>query len=735
MSAPHVTECDVEPIHTPGSIQPHGVLLALDSQSNEVLQVSANAKDVFGVSAEAVLAQSIDVLFSASIDALRAGLSRARSIVGEPFDVIVNGRTFDARAHRYQGVAILELERPRVAPQSSDLALRRALTRLQGSNTVRELYRIAVDAIRALTGFDRVMLYRFDDDGHGDVLEEARAEGVDSYLGHRFPGSDIPRQARELYLLNWLRLIPDASYRQVLLVPEQRRDTGTALDLSFATLRSVSPVHLEYLRNMRVGASMSVSLVLSESLWGLIACHHRTARHVSFAARAACEVVGRTVSLQLAAQLELESRASRDALHGFETQLVQVMRDAPGGVASALLQRTDILLRLVGASGAAVYTGSSLQTVGATPAPEQITVLVDWLAKESLSRVLHTDALASRHAPAADYARVASGLLAMALPGTPTTYVLWFRPEVIRTVTWAGNPAKAVHKAEGQGLHPRHSFEAWKEVVRGRARPWSAVEVDAAHNLRRSAIEADLAKQIARAEQAIALREEVVAVLSHDLKSPLQVIDMALEALEPGLADHARGTQMVERIRRAVDRMNGLIRDLLDLAKIEAGRFQVNQSPLAVEVMVSEAIAMLTPLAEAKQVRLGWTGCDSWVAADADRVFQVLSNLVGNAIKFTPPGGTVTLEAYLEDGFARFAVRDTGPGVPPGELAHIFDRYWQARRVRSAGAGLGLYIAKGLIEAHGGRLWAESTLGTGATFFFTLPLSSPDSPRRFPTDS
>ncbi len=731
MTVPDVTACDVEPIHTPGSIQPHGVLIALDSESFEVLQVSANTQDVFGIPVETVLAHPLADLFGATHEALLAGLARARSTSGEPFGVTVNGRAFDARAHRYQGVVIVELERREVDQSSSDLALRSALIRLQGSNSIRELYRIAVEAIRELTGFDRVMLYRFHDDGHGEVLDEARSESVDTYLGLRFPGSDIPRQARALYLLNWLRLIPDASYRQVRLV-DGCGAPGAALDLSFATLRSVSPVHLEYLRNMQVGASMSVSLVVSDALWGLLACHHRTPHHVSFAARAACEVIGRIVSLQLAAQLELESRASRDALRGLEAELVEVMRDATGEVASSLLQRPAALLRLVGAGGAAVYTRSSLQTEGATPEPEQIAVLVDWLDKAG-ARVFHSDALASRYPPAASYAHVASGLLAMMLPGSPTAYVLWFRPEVIRTVTWAGNPAKAVHEeTDGGRLHPRHSFEAWKQVVRGTARPWSAVEVATAHDLRRSAIEADLAKQITRATHAIALREEVVAVLSHDLKSPLQVIDMAVEALQPHVADDALAKKSVERIRRSADRMTTLIHDLLDLAKIEAGRFQVTPAPVAVDVLVSDAMALLTPIAEGKQVQLVWTGSDCWVAADADRVLQVLANLVGNAIKFTPPGGTVSLVVAREDGIVRFAVQDTGPGIAPVELAHIFDRYWQARRVRSAGTGLGLYIAKGLIEAHGGRLWAQSTLGAGATFCFTLPISSSDSGRRDP---
>ena len=727
MIQPDVSTCDVEPIHVPGAIQPHGVLVALDPKTFEVLHVSANVATFFDVAPDAVLQRPLAALLGAAADDAITGVRLARSTAGEPFALTVAGVAFDARAHRHQGMAILEFERHDDTAAASDAALRTALARLQRSNSVLELCKIAVDAVRALTGFDRILLYRFDDEGHGDVIEESLAEGVDSYRGLRFPASDIPRQARELYLLNWLRLIPDAGYAPVPLVRAQRPDPGAPLDLSFATLRSVSPVHLEYLRNMGVGASMSVSLVRAEMLWGLIACHHRAARHVSLAARAACEVIGRVVSLQLAAQEELESRARRDALRGIEAGLAEVMRVAHTDVATALLQRGDAVLQLVGATGAAVCTRGGIQTVGATPSPAQLAALVHWVSTQGASGLLHTDALGGRHDPAAEYADVASGLLAMTLPGTPRSYVLWFRPEVVRTVTWAGNPAKAVERGEEGGrLHPRHSFDAWREVVRARARPWSRVELEAAEDLRRRAIEADLVKQIGLAEQAITLRDEMVAVLSHDLKSPLQVLGLSVALLEPRIAGDAVAGATLARIQRSVARMDTLIRDLLDLAKIEAGRFEVTQTPTTVRALIADAMAMLTPIAEAKSVRLAWIGDgEARVVADADRVFQVFSNLIGNAIKFTPSGGMVTLDAARMDGWVRFAVRDTGPGIVARELANIFDRYWQARRVQSAGTGLGLYIAKGIVEAHGGRIWAESELAAGATFFFTLP---PDGP-------
>ena len=263
--------CDREPIHVPGAIQPHGVLVVLDTHRFEIQQVSANSADLFGVTPADAFGRPLSALVGASADKLLGAVRAARTTLGEPILAEVNGSLFDVRAHYHQGVAIVEFERHDPAAAGTDAALRSALARLQRPSSVAEVCRIAVDEIRKITGFDRVLLYRFDVDGHGDVIEEARAVDVDTYRGLRFPASDIPRQAREMYLLNWLRLIPDAGYTPVPLVPELRPDISAPLDMSFCTLRSVSPVHLEYLQNMGVGASMSVSLVRAETLWGLVA--------------------------------------------------------------------------------------------------------------------------------------------------------------------------------------------------------------------------------------------------------------------------------------------------------------------------------------------------------------------------------------------------------------------------------------------------------------------------------
>ena len=302
------------------------------------------------------------------------------------------------------------------------------------------------------------MLYRFDPDEHGVVASEARAPDVESFLGLHYPASDIPRQARALYVSNWLRMIPDVDCSPVPIVPNAGPDEPRALDLSFAVLRSVSPVHIEYLRNMSVRASMSISIVRDERLLGLIACHHWEPRHVPLEVRSACELLGRVVSLKLAAIEEMAAKARLAALRKEAAVLSEVMRTADAEPTCALLARGDALLRLVGAAGAAIRNTSGLHLIGATPARSEVEDLVSWLEREG-SNVVSTHALGRLYPPARQFVRQASGLLSISIPTHPPTFVLWFRPELREVVTWAGDPSPPQLDAGDERIRPRRSFE------------------------------------------------------------------------------------------------------------------------------------------------------------------------------------------------------------------------------------------------------------------------------------
>ena len=721
-----LNDCDREPIHIPGKIQPHGVLFVLAEPALTITQASENVGDHLAVAVDDILGRPLStVIDPAAADEVRRVLLEDRWYDANPLPCDARGKRFDGIVHRHEGVAILELEPSLEPPQPSPPhhPFRPVLLRMQRVSTLAELADIVVQTLRRLTGFERIMFYRFHEDGHGSVEAEAKEPALEPYLGLHYPASDIPAQARQLYLKNWLRLIVDGRAPPARIVPTLE----TPLDLSFSVLRSVSPIHLEYMANMGVRSSMSISLIVRGRLWGLISClNHTGPRRVSFETRAACEFLGRLASLQIAAFADHELLALRAARRATEEVLSGVMREKTQeeNVLQVLLAHPKELMGLVEASGAAVVARGELATCGRTPPPAIIQDIAAWIEQQERLRPFSTDSLGGLFPGALPVADVASGLLTIALPGAPQSRLLWFRPEFIETVRWGGDPRKSVATDSGGRLHPRHSFALWAEEVRGRSRPWTASDLEAADELQRRALEVDLERRLSSEQRAVRARDELLAVVSHDLRSPLSTILMQAERMvrtAPGKKDVAR--ESAERISRSAGHMKSLIEDLMDLAKIEAQHFVVRLQGVESRSLVEEALLAVAPLAEAKRISVAAELTDApKLEADPVQMLRVLSNLLGNAIKFTPERGRVTVHAQKSGVDLMITVADTGPGIPADQLPWVFERYWQARPASQIGTGLGLYIARGIVAAHGGRIWAE-TSANGARFTFTLPLA------------
>jgi light-regulated signal transduction histidine kinase (bacteriophytochrome) len=444
--------------------------------------------------------------------------------------------------------------------------------------------------------------------------------------------------------------------------------------------------------------------------------------------RAACEFLGRLTSLQIAAFEDRELLARRAARRSPEEALSEAMRGSADSehVLAALLARPKELMDLVGAEGAAVVGIGEPATCGRTPPAALIQEVAAWLDGEGGSRAPFATASLGSLFPRAEAAGdVSSGLLTFTLPGAPAKRLMWFRPEIIQTVNWGGDPAKPVAAGAGERLRPRHSFALWRQEVRLHSRPWTVTDLEAAEELRRRAVEIDLERRLVSEQRAVHARDELIAVVSHDLRTPLSAITMLSElmtshqpAADPPISPVLHDAP--ERIRNSANHMKALIDDLLDLAKIEANRFVLRPRATESSALIEEALRAASPLAAAKKIRITSQVDSATLEVDPERIFRVLSNLLGNAIKFTPEGGTIAVRAERHSDQLMFAVSDTGPGIPADQLPHLFERYWQARPARQLGAGLGLYIAKGIVEAHGGRIWAESP--AGARLVFTLPV-------------
>ena len=730
-----LANCADEPIRFPGAIQPHGALLTLREPDLQIVQVSANVASLFNHPPETLLGQPLDTLLGADNARTVQQIASQLNFIDAPaLHVTLNGSEFEGLLHRHQGVLVLEFE-PRyehfqpksVNGRASNLG--KMLQRLQSAKTLQALYEISVSEIQAMTGYDRVLIYRFEEEGHGQVIAEASAPSMELFNGLFFPASDIPEQARELYRTNWLRIIPNADYEPVPLLPKLHPDTGKPLDLSFATLRSVSPIHCQYMKNMGVLSSMSISLMKGDKLWGLISCGNRKPLHVPNDLRTTCQTIGQVLSLQISAMEALDiSRQREEKVEALDT-LNQAMSASADTVFDGLAQCPQVLMDLVLAGGVAIIEGQQLHRYGNCPEPAQIRALHKWL-QDTGQPVFASHHLSAVYPPAADYQPVASGVLAMSLPKPVDNGVLWFRPEVKENIQWSGDPQKplALEKSDaGLRLRPRTSFEIWKVEMAGISTKWSSGDRFAANDLRRSALENDLARQVLREQQAVRARDELVAVVSHDLRNPMTVISMLCGMMQKAFSSD--GTHTSRRISSAIDtmqqaaaRMNVLLEDLLDTSKIEAGRYTVKPVPLDVSQILEEAYALLAPLAQEKGVDLSFNAEPGLqINADPERLFQVLSNLIGNAIKFTPRQGKIGISAMSNGEEIVFAVRDSGEGIAPDQLPHVFDRYWTLTENNPTGSGLGLYITQGIVKAHGGRIEAESELGRGSEFRFTVP--------------
>jgi two-component system, chemotaxis family, sensor kinase Cph1 len=733
----HVEEalarCAEEPIHIPGAIQPFGILFALDDElrirqcsENALALLSRERNDLFGRPIAEVLA----------VD-LRKHVKDGDFEISEPLHVCLPTDTGHGYVflHRRSGRLIVEIELANTeAALASGAWMRTAFSQLESAQSVVDLCQRACDQLKTLTGLDGLMVYKFHDDGHGEVIAETKDERWPKYLGLHYPASDIPPQARAIFLENWVRMIPDRDYVPARLIAPHANEPP--LDLGRSLLRSVSPVHIEYLRNMGVRASLTLSLIRDGRLWGLIAGHHyQGPLHIPFEQRTAAELIARFVSSQLAHREEAEVAGFPQRARAVIQQLVAQM-NATTELVDGLTFGEETVQHLVECGGAAVaLADGAWKKMGKTPTRENLNRLAAWLAdRHGEVEVFQTDELAKEYPAAAELADCASGLLALKIQKGAGNYIFWFRPEVIRTLSWAGDPHKPVTTEGGiSRLHPRTSFEEWKQVVQGKSLPWKRWEIEAAGELSHAMLSIDLQRQYQRelearaaAEWANEQKEQLLAMVSHDLKNPLHSIMVGVTLVQRTLPPEfvGKASTVLAGMQRSTQSMSHLINDLLSIAKLESGSVELETQEESAAALIEDAHQLLLPIAVEKGVLLqiaSHSARDVRVICDRDRVLQVLSNLMGNAVKFTPEGGTVTCWVTEGGREARFSIADTGPGIAQENLEYVFDRFWQARQTQRLGTGLGLSIAKTLVTAHGGRIWAESELGKGSTFQFTLP--------------
>ncbi|WP_095588256.1 HWE histidine kinase domain-containing protein [Actibacterium ureilyticum] len=661
-----LTNCDREPIHLLGNVQAYGCLIST-SADMMINHLSANCETMLGLCPQDVVGKRLlEFLPERTIHDLRTKLQLSSSSGASisrlfAYDVLQNGTLFDISVHASGPSFIFEFEPKTGTNERDDLALVQPLiARVNRKDTVADAVQEAATALQVLSGFDRVMVYRFAPDGSGEVIAERHVPGMEPFLGLRYPASDIPKQARALYTRSTLRLIADVDGQVSPLVPE-RNPNGDPLDLSLSVTRAVSPIHLEYLRNMGVGASMSVSILKDGALWGLFACHHQTPRYVDYERRTAIELFAQLFSYELErkieAQIRAEERGSRD-LH----DRLMVRLSTGGDLVDSFEVIAEELAQIVACDGLAIFSEGRYTARGAAPTAEEFRRLARFLNMAPTGKVFSTDSLIANYPDAEVIADRVAGLLTVPISRTPRDYIVFFRREITRSVRWAGNPEKPVEVGpNGIRLTPRKSFEAWTETVRDTSAPWSESELRAAEALRISLIEIVLKltdEANAERRSAAEKQELLIAELNHRVRNILNLIQGLVSQSKAGVAT-------IEGYTKVLDgRIQSLAR-----AHDQLTRLDWSPSPIR-ELIQVEVNAYLN----GQKDRLMVTGDAPLLAPEAfSSMALVIHELVTNSAKYgalTDRSGKVGIDLHIaDDGALLIEWRESG-GPPVRAPSH-----------------------------------------------------------------
>ena len=749
------------------NIQPHGVLLVLSEPPLRIRQVSWNVHRFFEATAPDLTGQPLgNLLPSGTVDAMEAFIRDCSDGSALPLEVfkfprstppdhpitdrpIANRPIADRHGHPGQnmngiihrngeGHLVLELEPVLESPTANTVAelygvMQRLSLRLKQESDLRAMCQRGAQEMRQILGFDRVMIYRFATEGHGQVIAESRAsDGIATFLDHWFPDEDTRSCRPGLAIAEGrARVIVDAAQEGVGLYPEAHPDTGEWVDLNRAILRSPHDCHRTYLSNMdQVRSTVVVPLMGGEQLWGVMSCHHHEPTLVPYCLRQACEFLGRVMSLEISARGDREEYQIRRQKQQIQTQILEALTQTDS-LSEGLLHPS--LLDLVNATGVVISHGGHLSTLGKVPAEPHLEKLLIWLENHCTDEIYATSHLTEAYGPAQDFTDVGSGLLVATISATLKHYILWFRPETLKTVTWAKPPAPTTPpRPDTERRSPPASFQTWQETVQGRSLPWQPLDIDAAQTLRHATInivlrqaseKLKLVDELARSNAEL---NKFAYITSHDLQEPLNLVANYIQLLEmryqEALDDDAR--EFIGYAVEGIDHMQNLINDLLRYSRL-GGQQAQSSEPVDLNTVVDWVLHNLKDRFEDIGTQVTVAELPT-VHGNRMQLVQVFQNLLGNALKFRGDRPLVIQIHSRRKGMQwEISIADNGIGLDPRFSDRIFQVFQRLHtRDEYPGTGIGLAICKKIVNQHQGDIWVDSQPGEGATFHLTFPIRS-----------
>ena len=738
----NLTNCEFEPIHIPGSIQPHGFLVGVNIHSWKIDFCSGNIQDYIPTTHQGVLGTDFKALFGDKQESeVKDYIAKNLLLSSSPLKLELLERPFLCTVHKSNETYIFEAEPSEdnskkladVYDQTSQF-----LSYMNATHTLKELCQMVVKGTREITGYDRVMVYRFDKDYNGEVFAESVREDLEPFLGLHYPHTDIPIQARELYMKNLLRLIVDINYTPVPLYTVDNGEDKN-LDLSLSVLRSTSPIHVEYLQNMGVGATLTISLIHKNKLWGLIACHHYSEKNLTPEIRLASQLQGHFITSQIDIRQSNEeyevARKSNIALEKLNALHLPAKEDA----FQTVIQNEN-LLEICNASGVAIIFNNTIYKNGLTPDENNIHKLINWLSVFTDSDTFSTEKLIDFLPNADDYCEEASGILYHSLSIDSNDCIIWFRPESLTEINWAGDPNKAIVK-DVNGLYPRNSFKLYREIVKCQSKLWLQPELNAganyAHTLQKqfnlliiSQEEEKYRKLSELLKETNSELENINWISTHDLQEPLRKIQMLSSRLLGKEDEEFSETVInsVQRMNNSAQRMQTLLIDILKYTKIQ----HVNDSFEIVnphDVLV-EVLSDLHEMINEKQAVIQIETLPS-ITGIPFLMKQLFTNLIQNSLKYSFPDKTpiVTITSLgiheiNSNSFQILEFSDNGIGFEQQFAENIFNIFSRLHTQEFyKGSGVGLALCKKIMQVHKGIIKAEGIENQGAKFKLYFPLN------------
>jgi len=727
ITATNLTNCDKEPIHIIGHIQPHGALVVIDMKSYAVVNYSENLSSFLQTKNLSSFRYLNDLFPDDFIIQLKKELEANKTLSTYTFEK--DRENFLLIPHVSDDKVIIDVEKQKDKLPSFTFQqqLNNILSQIEKTTSLKETSQIATQLIKNIFGYNRVMLYRFDKDWNGEVIAETKDENLETWLGLRYPASDIPKPAREIFLKQGVRVISDVYYKPSPILSLENSNLQPPINLTNSELRGVSPIHIEYLKNMKVNASLTTSIIVNGKLWGLITCHHYKAKTVDYFQRQSCKFLTQVFANQINLLDTKKYVSSSKQLETLRKKLMLQMQSV-SKFKEALLNYQPNLKDFIDCGGVALVRKNKINVLGGTPLKKEIEILIrEHLAKQKKS-IYFTESLSSHFASAEAYTKTASGILAISLDANFKDFIIWFRPEIITTIEWGGNPEKNGYVKDGVTyLHPRKSFEKWSEKVAGSSKVWENSEIEAAAKLQEN-INTVLVKK--QKEKIKLLNNKLKRVnkeletfsysVSHDLRAPLRGIDGYARILKEhlNLEKDDYSTHALETIISSSKKMDVLIDDILSYSKI--GRQDIRRITVDLNTVVFEIINSSNLKINYPQTQIKAEKNLPKVFADSRMVTQVCANLITNAIKYSQNQKEPFVEiGYKEESKAYF-VKDNGIGIDEKYIDKIFNVFTRLASADYEGSGIGLAIVKKSIDLHEGKVWVETKLNEGTTFFFNF---------------